>query len=58
MHRVQALKQLRQEDSRYKTIEMRIEVYPEMSDYTQCILADSNDYLIVICFVYIIIVFI
>lgn len=44
MHRISAMKELRAEHDKFKKVEMRIEVYPPMNEYTQCILADSNYY--------------
>jgi hypothetical protein len=42
MHRVTAMQQIRKEDQMFIDVKMQAVVYPEMSDFDQCILADSN----------------
>ena len=42
MHRVEALKRLKRDDSRFKDFKLKAFVYPLLSDLYQCILADSN----------------
>jgi hypothetical protein len=42
MHRVSAMKQIKLVDKRFEDIKMESMVYPQMPEFTQCILADSN----------------
>jgi hypothetical protein len=44
MHRVTAMQQLKKEDIRFKDTSLEILVYPEMNEFMQCALADSNYY--------------
>ena len=42
MHRVEALKRLKRDDERFADFKLNATVYPHLSEYHQCILADSN----------------
>ena len=42
MHRVTAMQQIRKEDQSFMDVKLETLVYPAMSEFDQCILADSN----------------